>query len=55
MPSVATGADNDVLANTINQAPVFPDLDLEMEGRQTAQTSGRSDENMFLYNLGTTS
>ena len=28
---------NDVLANTINDAPVFPDEDPETEGRQTAQ------------------
>ena len=33
----ATASANDVLANTINEAPVFPDLDSEMEGRQTAQ------------------
>ena len=26
-----------VLASTVNQAPVFPDQDNEMEGRQTAQ------------------
>ena len=29
--------EKDVLVNTINQAPVFPDRDEEMEGRQTAQ------------------
>ena len=33
----ATASMNDVLANTINDAPVFPDQDPEMEGRQTAQ------------------
>ena len=35
--ATATGPNNDVLANTINDAPVFPDMDPEMEGRQTAQ------------------
>ena len=35
--AVATGGGNDVLANTINDAPVFPDQDTEMEGQQTAQ------------------
>ena len=33
----ATESANDVLANTLNEAPVFPDMDLETEGRQTAQ------------------
>ena len=33
--AMATGTN--VLANTINKAPVFPDLDEEMDGRQTAQ------------------
>ena len=35
--AVATGDDNNVLANAINEAPVFPDQDMELEGRQTAQ------------------
>ena len=35
--AVTTGDENDVSANTINDAPMFPDLDTEMEGRQTAQ------------------
>ena len=35
--AVTTGINNDVLANTINDAPVFPDMDSETEGRQTAQ------------------
>ena len=30
-------AANTVLAATLNQAPVFPDRDMEMEGSQTAQ------------------
>ena len=30
-------ADNPVLAATLNQAPVFPDMDPDMEGPQTAQ------------------
>ena len=34
---VIARGDNDVLENTINQAPEFPDQDDEMEGRQTAQ------------------
>ena len=34
---VAGEADNPVLAATLNQAPVFPDMDPEMEGPQTAQ------------------
>ena len=35
---VASGeADNTVVLNTINKAPVFEDQDLETEGRQTAQ------------------
>ena len=33
----ATASANDVLANTINNPPVFPDRDAETEGRQTAQ------------------
>ena len=33
----AGAAANVVLADTRNKAPVFPDRDLEMEGRQTAQ------------------
>ena len=33
----ATAAVNPPLANTLNDAPVFPDKDPEMEGRQTAQ------------------
>ena len=28
---------NPVLAATLNQAPVFPDQDIEMDGNQTAQ------------------
>ena len=35
---VAARAANEVLADTRNKAPVFPDQDGEMEGRQTAQT-----------------
>ena len=34
---VIARGDNNVLENTINQAPVFPDQDTELEGRQTAQ------------------
>ena len=34
---VIARGDNDVLDNTINQAPVFPDQDTEMDGLQTAQ------------------
>jgi serralysin len=34
---VAAPAANQVLADTRNKAPVFPDQDTEMEGRQTAQ------------------
>ena len=34
---VIARGDNDVLENTINQAPEFPDQDTELEGRQTAQ------------------
>ena len=34
----ATSAANNPLADTANQAPEFPDQDMEMEGRQTAQT-----------------
>ena len=34
---VIARGDNDVLTSTVNQAPVFPDMDDEMEGRQTAQ------------------
>ena len=30
-------AANEVLVDTRNKAPVFPDQDTEMEGRQTAQ------------------
>ena len=33
---IARGA-KDVLANTLNDAPVFPDMDPDTEGRQTAQ------------------
>ena len=33
----ATASAHNVLENTINDAPVFPDMDSEMEGRQTAQ------------------
>ena len=33
----AAKAERNPLANTINDAPVFPDMDEEMEGRQTAQ------------------
>ena len=33
----ATASANNILENTINDAPVFPDMDSEMEGRQTAQ------------------
>ena len=33
----SVGADNPVLVDTRNKAPVFPDQDLEMDGRQTAQ------------------
>ena len=35
--ATTTGRANDVLPNTINDAPVFPDQDAEMEGSQTAQ------------------
>ena len=35
--ATTTGDNNDVLVNTINEAPVFPDQDAEMEGPQTAQ------------------
>ena len=35
---VAGEAANPTLLSTVNQAPEFPDQDLEMEGRQTAQT-----------------
>ena len=33
----ATVSANSVLVNTMNEAPVFPDMDPETEGRQTAQ------------------
>ena len=35
--AAAVEADNPVLVDTRNKAPVFPDQDTEMEGRQTAQ------------------
>ena len=38
MPPTAAELNNDVLVNTINGAPVFPDQDANTEGRQTAQT-----------------
>ena len=34
---VVARGNNNVLVSTVNQAPVFPDQDEEMEGRQTAQ------------------
>ena len=62
--STTTGINNDVLPNTINDAPVFPDQDLEMEGRQTAQErligehvpeafgNGNTLETMLVRNVG---
>ena len=50
--AVATGAGNDVLENTINDAPVFPDQDTEMEGRQTAQERMIPENVMAAENIG---
>ena len=50
--AVTTGENNGVLANTINQAPVFPDQDLETEGRQTAQERMIDENTAAAVNIG---
>ena len=48
---IAQGA-TDVLTSTVNQAPVFPDEDNEMEGRQTAQTREVAENTAAGENIG---
>ena len=48
----ATTTGTNVLANTINDAPVFPDQDMEMEGRQTAQELMIAENTAAEMNIG---
>ena len=48
----ATTPTTRVLMNTINDAPVFPDQDLEMDGRQTAQERSILENTVAGQNIG---
>ena len=50
--ATTTGTNNDVLPNTLNKAPEFPDQDTEMEGRQTAQERTVAENTPAAMNIG---